>query len=143
MTRRRAQEGGVVRGVRHRLRHSFVAEPQAATAARRACADLAAQLPWGLGREFELVVTELVTNAVRHGSEQATDVISLDVRVTGAVLHGQVRDPGAGFSPPAPPSEGQLSQGGWGLVLVDALADRWGTSPRLGQVWFELHLSAG
>jgi anti-sigma regulatory factor (Ser/Thr protein kinase) len=140
MRREAARTDPVIRRIRHRLRHRFVAEPQAAAAARRACAAVAAELPGELGRRFELLVTELVTNALRHGSARATDVVSLDVRVSDAVLHAQVRDAGPGFEPPAPPQRGRLSQRGWGLVLVDALADRWGATREVGRVWFELDL---
>ena len=50
----------------------------------------------------------------------------------------EVIDPGAGFEP-LPRVAGQSQAGGWGLYLVDQIADRWGVVPGDGtHVWFEL-----
>jgi anti-sigma regulatory factor (Ser/Thr protein kinase) len=51
----------------------------------------------------------------------------------------RILDPGAGFEArkPEPPSSG--SAGGYGLVLLDRLADRWGVQREDGfAVWFEV-----
>ena len=50
-----------------------------------------------------------------------------------------VRDPGPGFRPPTPPPDpGHV--GGWGLVLVDQLAEKWGVEHdgEANVVWCEL-----
>jgi hypothetical protein len=49
-----------------------------------------------------------------------------------------VKDPGGGFATPErPPHPGQPD--GWGLLLVQRMADRWGvTSNATSEVWFEL-----
>jgi anti-sigma regulatory factor (Ser/Thr protein kinase) len=119
---------------------SLVAEPHAVAAARRACVELAIELPGTLSSRLELLISELVTNAVRHGSERPTDVISLEVRASPTSLRARVSDSGPGFDRPEAPRKGSLSPGGWGLVLVDSISDRWGVSRRPPHVWFELDL---
>jgi hypothetical protein len=52
----------------------------------------------------------------------------------------EVDDPGSGFEPRAPEPD-PTKASGWGLYLVDELADRWGVGPgsRGGtRIWFEL-----
>jgi hypothetical protein len=60
------------------------------------------------------------------------------VAVTGGVLRVEVHDPGHGFELRDAPSD-PLRASGWGLVLVEELADRWGVdhAPRT-RVWFEM-----
>ena len=86
-------------------------------------------------RDVRLLVSELVTNAVRHGEGEA---VRLVVALNGDVLRIEVHDPGSGFAVQAPPSD-PLRASGWGLVLVEELSDRWGVdhSPRT-RVWFEM-----
>jgi anti-sigma regulatory factor (Ser/Thr protein kinase) len=112
------------------------AEPESAAAARRA-------VEGGLALEGEtletvkLLVSELVTNSVRHAGLPSGAEIALRARVGGGLVRVEVCDTGRGFDPAdrAEPSEA----GGWGLRLVEALADRWGveTAPVV-RVWFEL-----
>ena len=86
-------------------------------------------------RDVRLLVSELVTNAVRHAGGEA---VRLVVAVTGTLLRIEVHDPGNGFEV-KPPSDDPLRASGWGLVLVEELADRWGIDhhPRT-RVWFEM-----
>ena len=86
-------------------------------------------------RDVRLLVSELVTNAVRHAEGAAVRLI---VSVVGATLRVEVHDPGFGFEVKAP-SQDPLRASGWGLVLVEELADRWGVdgTPRT-RVWFEM-----
>ena len=85
-----------------------------------------------------LLVTELVTNAVRHAGADEDRVIDLEVEVARRHVRVAVTDPGGGFVPvpaPRPRPEG----GGAGLVLVDRLASRWAVEPGPpSRVWFEL-----
>lgn len=89
--------------------------------------------------EVRLVVSELVTNAVRHGKPHE-GVVELFVTLGGGIARVEVTDGGDGFEPPrgAPPLE---EMGGWGLIVVDRLASRWGIDggPRT-RVWAELPL---
>jgi anti-sigma regulatory factor (Ser/Thr protein kinase) len=86
-----------------------------------------------------MLLTELVNNAVVHGSRRAADAVDVTVRKTTSRLRVEVRDSGPGFEWNGPPEERERSSG-WGLVLVDALADRWGIERSTGRtcVWFEV-----
>jgi anti-sigma regulatory factor (Ser/Thr protein kinase) len=83
-----------------------------------------------------VLVTELVTNAVRHARLGPDDLIVLHLAGADGVVRAEVCDPGPGFVPvvrePGP-------DGGFGLVLLRTLADRWGVATG-GRtcVWFEL-----
>jgi anti-sigma regulatory factor (Ser/Thr protein kinase) len=82
----------------------------------------------------ELIVTELVTNAVIHGPGSP---VELALESGGAGVRGQVADPGPGIARrreerPARP------HGGRGLIIVDHLADGWGLAPDRSRVWFEI-----
>jgi anti-sigma regulatory factor (Ser/Thr protein kinase) len=78
--------------------------------------------------DARLIVTELVTNAVRHG--QTGGPVDLVLRWDGQVLRVEVHSLGAfprSFDIRAFAGAPTVEQtGGWGLRLVDALADRWG-----------------
>ena len=81
-----------------------------------------------------LLVSELVTNAVRHARSERFDV-RLEVRPEALRL--EVHDHGAGFEPSIRPSDD--GRGGYGLYIVDRLADRWGVEHGEGGViWLEL-----
>jgi anti-sigma regulatory factor (Ser/Thr protein kinase) len=114
--------------------------PEAAAAARTALDDLTGRVPAGRLRDLRLLVSELVTNAVRHAGLGRGDRIRLRVCVRERQVRVEVHDPGRGFEPRAPkPDPARAS--GWGLYLVDELADRWGVDGlgRGTRVWFELY----
>jgi anti-sigma regulatory factor (Ser/Thr protein kinase) len=108
--------------------------------ARRALASMAG-LDQELLQQAVLLVSELVTNSVRHGARGG---IELYARDDGRLLRIEVRDSGPGFTPrPGIRSAGALEPGGWGLLLVDRIADRWGVESDGGtSVWFELGTAA-
>jgi anti-sigma regulatory factor (Ser/Thr protein kinase) len=88
---------------------------------------------------LRLLVTELVTNSVRHAGLAENDSIVLSVRHAEDRIRVAVTDPGGGFRPALPPQPDVERPAGWGLYLVDRLADRWGvTSDGETLVWFEL-----
>ena len=112
--------------------------PEAAAEARHALDGLAEQVPDGRIPDVRLLVSELVTNAVRHANLDTGDVIELVIELADATLRVEVRDPGGGFVPSAP-SPDPARPSGWGLYLVAELADRWGVdSEEETLVWFEL-----
>ncbi|GAA0287681.1 ATP-binding protein [Kineococcus aurantiacus] len=86
---------------------------------------------------LELLTTELVTNAVRHGGEP----IEVRLRRLGGSVRVSVSDGGAGrpLVRHVPPT----ATGGRGVALVDTLAHRWGADAAgAGKtVWFELALT--
>jgi anti-sigma regulatory factor (Ser/Thr protein kinase) len=88
-----------------------------------------------------LVVSELVTNAVRHSGCAPDQTVMLDALITGQGLRISVHDAGRSVRVPVvrddPPSVG----GGLGLRLVEQLARRWGSERPDGRlVWAELAL---
>jgi anti-sigma regulatory factor (Ser/Thr protein kinase) len=86
---------------------------------------------------LRLLVTELITNAVRHGGTQQW--IELDIQLYANAVRVEVTDRGPGFQPPETPEPRPDRPGGWGLCLVDRLSDRWGVLiDGSTSVWFEL-----
>jgi anti-sigma regulatory factor (Ser/Thr protein kinase) len=91
-----------------------------------------------LYEDVRLLVTELVTNCVRHAGVGPDERLEVVVSVSGETLRVEVHDPGPGFDPRARPPR-STSDSGWGLVLVDRLADRWGVAREARtRVWFEI-----
>ena len=97
---------------------------------------------WGVGRTVvdaaELVVSELVTNAARQ-SEDPVDVV---LTCVGPVLRMEVTDTSHRMPLPPVTDVHPDATSGRGLMLVEALADRWGVqSAGLGKrVWAEIDL---
>jgi anti-sigma regulatory factor (Ser/Thr protein kinase) len=121
-----------------RLERELAVSPEAAAEARNMLDALSGQLPDGRIRDVRLLVSELVTNAVRHANLAAGDAIQLIVDVSRRKLRVEVHDPGGGFVP-TEPSPDPARPSGWGLYLVAELADRWGVdSAERTLVWFEL-----
>ena len=110
----------------------------AAFEARRHVALACAGVPEEMVYTARLLVTELVSNAVLHGSGTVLLTLSVGRGALRAEVHDESPDP------PVIRNPSQLSERGAGLRLVAALASSWGTDPRDdGQpgkrVWFTLH----
>ena len=85
---------------------------------------------------LDLLVTELVTNAVRHGGAREEDTVTLYMAVAPDRVRVEVCDPGPGFELDDPQPYGE---GGYGLFLVEQLASRWGIEREpVSCAWFEL-----
>jgi len=70
----------------------------------------------------ELVLSEVVTNAIRHGSRGIQDSIAVEIAAGTGQITGIVRDGGPVFEPPAgPPAVAQI--GGYGLHIAMSLSD--------------------
>jgi anti-sigma regulatory factor (Ser/Thr protein kinase) len=110
--------------------------PEAAARARGALSRLRADIDPPLMETLRLLVTELVSNSVRHA--QSETVVLKIVVGRGAVLT-EVTDQGPGFEPGRPGPAGG-NESGWGLFLVERLANRWGVAQDgdATRVWFEL-----
>lgn len=112
--------------------------------ARHAVAGLRPYLEPAVAENAELLVSELVTNSVRHAGLSGEACIEFSVRASAEVLMVEVADPGQGFDHTVsarPRAEvGRAEPSGWGLFLVDQIADRWGAVQMNGEtrVWFEL-----
>jgi anti-sigma regulatory factor (Ser/Thr protein kinase) len=111
--------------------------PQAASEARSALRLLARELAPDLFQGLRLLVSELVTNSVKHGGAGPDDLIRLEVVASAGGVRAEVADLGPGFEvrPPAPARHGE---GGWGLVIVERVAARWGADEGGRRVWFDL-----
>ena len=114
---------------------SLPADLAAADAARHFLSDLlAGQVPPGFEEDAELLTSELVSNSVRHAELAPDALIRMECDLDLDRLRITISDADTSFSSmPA----GDI--GGWGLVIVARVSDRWGihhTDPN--SVWFEL-----
>ena len=89
--------------------------------------------------DLRLVVSELVTNSVRHAQLGAHDRITLRVDAGPDVIRVEIHDRGPGFEAVATPAS-MYQEGGWGLYLISQIAERWGVSSDGDgtTVWLEL-----
>ena len=127
---------GVERQGRNGLRMRLGSGPEAAVSARGAISKLRGDLDPPLIETLRLLVTELITNSVRH---TAADSLTLSVAIGKSAVLTEVADTGPGFDPGSVEHSGDDSTG-WGLFLVERLADRWGVrhDGPCKRVWFEL-----
>jgi anti-sigma regulatory factor (Ser/Thr protein kinase) len=125
-------------GASKALRLSIAGGPRAPERARAWLQSAADWLPDGVEPNLLLLTCELVNNSVLHGQAGEGDMIEIELHRTNTGVFAQVSDTGAGFAPRA--RDRDLEEpGGWGLVLVESIARRWGVD-RDGRtrVWFEL-----
>jgi anti-sigma regulatory factor (Ser/Thr protein kinase) len=86
--------------------------------------------------DLQLVVSELVTNSVKFGPQRP---ITLALRVTtDGLVHGEVIDQGNAATATIVMNPEPTLAGGWGLHLVDRVAQRWGLHEGSTHVWFEV-----
>ena len=87
-----------------------------------------------------LVVSELVTNAVRHAGDSAT----LELELCQDERHLRVALSDDSTVSPSPRSASHVAEDGRGMTILAALSDRWGIEPHRGgkRVWWEVDLGA-
>jgi anti-sigma regulatory factor (Ser/Thr protein kinase) len=109
---------------------------EAPVTAREAVSALADDLTPTALDDVRLLVSELVTNSIRHaGSGIGVD---LTVRTNEGTVRVEVKDAGEGFRPSVPEPL-PMRESGWGLYILDRVADRWGVdSDGSSLVWFEI-----
>ncbi len=116
-------------------------ELDSAAAARHGVDQLADRLGEEQLGDVRLLVSELVTNSLRHAALAPEQTISLNVALDDGVVRVEVADPGPGFELEGHASDPETVEG-WGLYLVSTLSDRWGVErDPVGTatvVWFEL-----
>lgn len=89
------------------------------------------------GQTVVLLVSEIVSNAVRHSGGDAASPIVLAATVAADAVRVSVSDGGEGFTP-RPRDPEQLGDG-YGLYLLEKAASSWGVEDEEGTtVWFEL-----
>src|SRR5215208_927335 len=123
------------------LRMRLGSGPDAAAEERRALAKLRADLDPPLMETLRLLVTELVTNSVRHTECES---VMLRIAIGKAAVLTEVVDQGPRFDADAALAAEQMDNrdqdAGWGLFLVQRLARDWGVKDdgASKRVWFEL-----
>lgn len=88
----------------------------------------------------KLLLSELVSNSIRHSRSGNGSSVSVVVREIGGALHIEVVD-GGGPTTPCLCPRGELHESGRGMKLVDTMASRWGFTRNPGArsiTWFEL-----
>jgi serine/threonine-protein kinase RsbW len=110
--------------------------PASVAEARTAVVEALPELDADRENTVRLLISELVTNAVRHSDCDEP----VELRATwNSMVRVEVIDHGDGFAP-TPRSRPIDEPGGYGLFLVGSLADRWGVeTDDYTTVWFELN----
>jgi anti-sigma regulatory factor (Ser/Thr protein kinase) len=117
------------------------AEPTAAAVARAMVEAVGSDLPEPILFDAKLLMTEVVTNAVRHA--RGTQAVIVRVK-RNKLVRVEVVDQGPMFDP-QPQTTSTRARRGQGLMLVDAVATAWGVEPDEAgkKVWFELATGGG
>lgn len=129
----------------------FTSTPRGARLARRLVSHRLND--WGysyatpVNETLTLITAELSANAVRHGHVPGRD-FHLQLNLTEGAFRIEVTDTRAEKRPPSThPAPDSTSESGRGLLLVAALADNWGVTPRPAApgktVWAELRVPTG
>jgi anti-sigma regulatory factor (Ser/Thr protein kinase) len=112
---------------------------RAPSRARQAIGDLAEEVDDDVLGDVVLLVSELVSNAVKYGDGEH---VTLRVQAPGKRRVAiEVLDAGTGFSPDVR-TETEYESAGFGFHLVDQLASRWGVHEGTAHVWFEIDRSS-
>ena len=121
---------------------TFPATAKTPRLARRALDGQLAYLGPDAEARMRLAMSEIVTNAIRHGRLDPEERIVVTVDLGDSDARVAVSQPTRAEAPvDAGPRE---DDGGFGLQLVDQLADAWGIEPGPpGVVWFEISTTEG
>lgn len=121
----------------HRITLELTRDPDAPGAARHALDAIDHGLDHDREYAVKLLMSELVSNAVKYGGEGP---VIVEIECSPACIRVEVDDRGPAFIPMRRDVDNDAI-GGWGFVLVEQLASRWGSSIRSAQVWFEIDAS--
>jgi anti-sigma regulatory factor (Ser/Thr protein kinase) len=115
------------------------AEPTAVAVARAMVEAVGSDLPEPILLDAKLLMTEVVTNAIRHA--RGTQAVIVRVKRNNLV-RVEVVDQGPMFNP-QPQTTSTRAGSGQGLMLVDSVSNAWGVEPDEAgkKVWFELSAS--
>jgi anti-sigma regulatory factor (Ser/Thr protein kinase) len=113
--------------------------PEAVPAARRALAEALDGQPDELVERAKIVLSELVTNGIRHGADPQVGWVRMVVSERAGRLRIEVTDSGESPGAPRVRTARRDETGGWGLYLVANLTTSWGFSLDGDRtVWCEL-----
>ena len=124
-----------------KLRIVLPPESRAPSVARAWLSGLGSSVPDNIADDVRLLVTELVTNAVKYAGLDDRERMRLDIRCEPDRVEVMLRyEEHNGFEASALVSPGDVS--GWGLFLVDRIADHWSIVQTNGvlEAWFEVEL---
>jgi serine/threonine-protein kinase RsbW len=115
----------------HAIRLTIPAKPEYITLGRLALTGIARLRPEPLRQEvlgdLKLALTEACTNSVRHAYAGGEGTVEILYELHDDKLVIEVVDEGEGFEPPTAPSNAladeELSEGGLGIAIIEALAD--------------------
>ena len=109
---------------------------EASAEARATVSEVDATLGWR-SADAQIVVSELTTNAWKHGHARDSRPIRLTVEHRDGGLRMEIHDQGPGFDVLERTRGGDPDHAGWGLRIVRGLADAWGVrrSPGGTCVW--------
>ena len=131
-----ATEGQNGNGAGRAIRLTIPAKPEYITLGRLALTGLARlrPLPQDVLGDLKLALTEACTNSVRHAYEGGQGVVEILYELHPDKLVVEVADEGEGFELPGDGSAdaGDLSEGGLGIAIIQALADDLEIGPREG-----------
>jgi anti-sigma regulatory factor (Ser/Thr protein kinase) len=125
-------------GARADVHRLLEPSPDAAATARRLIIGM--PLDNDARERLELIVSELVTNALLHGGRSPHDPITLKITNHADRVRVAVHDRGEGFEPPLTHSDDPFHSGGRGCLIVEELSDAWGVERRADgcSVWSEI-----
>jgi serine/threonine-protein kinase RsbW len=119
----------------HRLPFSTTASGEARRLSRQF---LQSRLDEDRAVEFLVMVSELVSNAVRHGEPEPDGGIGLRLEGETGVARAVITDAAPEFTFDRDTFE-RADRNHFGLLVIDKLADRWGLSlDGKKAVWFEV-----
>jgi serine/threonine-protein kinase RsbW len=115
----------------HEVRLTIPAKPEYITLVRLALTGIVRLRAEPLAPEvlgdLKLALTEACTNSVRHAYADGEGLVEILYELHADKLVVEVSDQGEGFEPPADPSaalkDEDLSEGGLGIAIIEALAD--------------------
>jgi anti-sigma regulatory factor (Ser/Thr protein kinase) len=100
-------------------------------------------VPESVLADAQLLLTEVLSNAILHGSANADARLEVSVETDDSTVRVTVTDRSPRFTRPSIHRPDSSAASGWGLYLLERMATRWGVEgvPDKGSaVWFELSI---